>query len=164
MQNSRDPGAAYVERKRLKFRTGMILQRAGFIAPALVLLFAASSLKTAQAQGFPLAPVVTRTSSSAETPRLIVIGFMGGRVKANNLIHREALLARELQERDPQRVYAEVFANHKSDDAFKAVMRLLGADASGHLSRQQREAARVVIYGHSWGASETVALARRFAA
>ncbi|HEY4355055.1 MAG TPA: hypothetical protein VGN16_04840, partial [Acidobacteriaceae bacterium] len=30
-----------------------------------------------------------------------------------------------------------------------------------HLSARQKEAARVVIYGHSWGGSETVALARR---
>lgn len=102
-----------------------------------------------------------RKSAPEAKPRLIVIGFMGGRVAANNLIHEEALLAKELQERDPQRVYAEVFANHKADDAFKEVIRLLGASEAGHLSAQQKEAARIVIYGHSWGASETVALARR---
>jgi len=149
-----------------------------------VLLLAASALQIAQAQGMgaecpssghsfhahnleavagclPMAAAGARASSPEVRPRLIVIGFMGGRVKGNNLIHKEALLAKELQERDPRGVYAEVFANHKADDAFKAVMQRLGAGGDGKLSMQQKQAARVVIYGHSWGGSETVTLARR---
>ncbi|HEY4357682.1 MAG TPA: hypothetical protein VGN16_18155, partial [Acidobacteriaceae bacterium] len=153
-----------MERKRLKFRAGMIAQRAAFAAPAFVLLLAASSFRTAQAQGvrtdcpeggvsssassgpsheslnlepvagcLPMASGAAPKSSPDGIPRLIVIGFMGGRVKANNLIHKEALLAKELQEREPSRVYAEVFANHKSNDAFKVVMKLLGANGAGHL-------------------------------
>ncbi len=31
--------------------------------------------------------------------RLIVIGFMGGNIRANNFVHREALLAKDLQQR-----------------------------------------------------------------
>ena len=94
-------------------------------------------------------------------PRLIVIGFMGGRVKGGNLVHKEALLAKELQEGYPQRVHAEVFANHDSQSALNFVLRLLDEKRDGRLSAYEKSAARIVIYGHSWGASETVAFARR---
>jgi hypothetical protein len=93
--------------------------------------------------------------------RLIVIGFMGGRVKGNNLIHQEAVVAKELQDLDPRRVYAGSFANHDSQSAFNVVISLLDTDHDGRLSADEKGAARIVIYGHSWGASETVALARR---
>jgi hypothetical protein len=94
-------------------------------------------------------------------PRLIVIGFMGGRVKGGNLVHKEALLAKELQEGYPLRVHAEVFANHDAQSALNAVLRLLDENRDGRLSADEKRAARIVIYGHSWGASETIAFARR---
>lgn len=92
---------------------------------------------------------------------LIVIGFMGGNVSPGNLVHREALVARELQDSDPVRLHAAVFANHDGQSALQAVLQLLGADQKGQLSPTEKHAARIVIYGHSWGASETVTLARR---
>jgi hypothetical protein len=106
-------------------------------------------------------PATAMTLSQIKAPELIVIGFMGGRVKGDNFIHKEALLARQLQETYPQRLYAAVFANHDADNAFRAVMKRLDQDRDGQLSAAEKSAARIVIYGHSWGASETVALARR---
>ena len=100
-------------------------------------------------------------SSPAIAPRLIVIGFMGGRVKGGNLIHREAQLAKELQESYPLRVDAAVFANHHAQDALGLVLHLLDRNQDGHLSATEKNSARIVIYGHSWGASETVAFARQ---
>src|ERR1019366_7997201 len=92
---------------------------------------------------------------------LIVIGFMGGNVHAENLVHREALVAKELQQRYPLGLHAAVFANHDWKKALGTVLQLLGADPNGRLSTAEKRAARIVIYGHSWGASETVTLARR---
>jgi pimeloyl-ACP methyl ester carboxylesterase len=86
---------------------------------------------------------------------------MGGNVNAGNLVHREALLARELQQGNPLSLQAKVFANHDSRNALRTVLRLLDADQDGRLSDRERDAARIIIYGHSWGASETVTLARR---
>lgn len=86
---------------------------------------------------------------------------MGGRVKGDNFIHREALLARELQECYPLRMYATSFANRDADSALKIVLQLLDKDRDGRLSADEKRNARIVIYGHSWGASETVAFARR---
>lgn len=93
--------------------------------------------------------------------KLIVIGFMGGRVRADNLVHREALVARDLQERYPTAVQAAVFANRDGHLALKTVLRLLDESHDGCLGAAEKQAARIVIYGHSWGASETVTLARR---
>jgi pimeloyl-ACP methyl ester carboxylesterase len=107
-----------------------------------------------------VAPAVGRMTP-APAPRLIVIGFMGGRVSAGNLVHKEALVARALQQRYPATVQAAVFANHDSQNALKLVLKLLDVDGDGKLSAGEKGAARIVIYGHSWGASETVALAKK---
>ena len=93
--------------------------------------------------------------------RLIVIGFMGGNVRAGNLVHREALVARDLQQRFPLDLHAAVFANHDGQNALETVLQLLDAGGNGQPSAQEKSAARIVIYGHSWGASEAVTLARR---
>jgi len=99
--------------------------------------------------------------TSPVSRKLIVIGFMGGHIKADNLAHREARLARDLRDLYPARVHTAVFANHNGRGALEAVLRLLDRDGNGCLSAGEKETARIVIYGHSWGASETVALARR---
>jgi len=86
---------------------------------------------------------------------------MGGRVKGDNLIHREAQLAKDLQESHPLGLYAAVFANHDAQDALKTVLHLLDRNQDGSLSADEKNSARIVIYGHSWGASETIAFARQ---
>ncbi len=86
---------------------------------------------------------------------------MGGRVRASNLIHKEALVVKELQEGYPLQVFAAAFANHDGHIALSKVLQLLDENRDGHLSANERNAARIVIFGHSWGASETVTLARK---
>jgi hypothetical protein len=96
-----------------------------------------------------------------ESGRLIVIGFMGGRVHGSNLVHMEAQVAQKLQLRYPEAIHAAVCANHDWQNALHSVLLLLDADGDGRLSAGEKSGARIVIYGHSWGASETVTLARR---
>lgn len=121
-----------------------------------ILMLAATLFTNARAQ----TPVVSPESLPKVAP-LIVIGFMGGNVSAGNLVHREALVAKELQQRYPLGLHAAVFANHDWQKALHTVLQLLGAKGDGRLSTAEKSAARIVIYGHSWGASETVTLARR---
>ena len=109
---------------------------------------------------------VHHASEAASAPlnangRLIVIGFMGGRIKGDNFVHTEARLAKQLRQRYPLAVHSAVFANHDGHIALRTVLQLLDNNKDGRLSEEEREAARIVIYGHSWGASETIALARR---
>jgi len=100
------------------------------------------------------------SNSLAISRQLIVIGFMGGRVRGSNLVHREALLAKDLQDLYPLAVHAAVFANHDGSAALKTVLQLLDKNRDDCLSAKEKTDARIVIFGHSWGASETVALAR----
>jgi pimeloyl-ACP methyl ester carboxylesterase len=93
--------------------------------------------------------------------QLIVIGFMGGRIRGDDFVHREARMAKELQQRYPLAVHAAVFANHDGEIALKTVLQLLDENRDGRLSAKEKNAARLVIFGHSWGASETIALAKR---
>lgn len=92
---------------------------------------------------------------------LIVVGFMGGRIGAGNLAHKEALVARDLDRRYPNAIYAATFANRHESDALRTVLQFLHAGKDGALSQEEKSAARIVIYGHSWGASETVNFARK---
>ena len=91
---------------------------------------------------------------------LIVIGFMGGHVRAGNLVHREARLVRDLDRRYPNAVRAMTFANRDEAAALRSVLNLLDTDKDGRLSGNEKTAARIVLFGHSWGASEAVNLAR----
>jgi hypothetical protein len=91
----------------------------------------------------------------------IVVGFLGGKVHASNLLHREAQLIETLQQGYPHAVHAAIFANRDGDQALRTVLKLLDQDGDGQLSDAEKNAARIVIFGHSWGASETVALADR---
>jgi hypothetical protein len=108
-----------------------------------------------------LSPLMRAQSPATPPQQLIVIGFMGGNVHATNLLHREAQMAKELQQRYPETLHAAVFANHDGKSALNSVVQLLDANHDGSLSAAEKSAARIVIYGHSWGASETVTLARR---
>jgi pimeloyl-ACP methyl ester carboxylesterase len=91
---------------------------------------------------------------------LIVIGFMGGHIHADNLLHGEARLARDLDRRYPNAVDAMTFANRDEPDALRTVLQLLDTTKDGRLSQGEKSAARIVIFGHSWGASETVHFAK----
>ena len=93
--------------------------------------------------------------------KLIVIGFMGGNVRPDNLVHREARLTQDLQLGYPSAIHAEIFANSRGEQAFRRVLELLGKHGQAPLSQAEKMAARIVIFGHSWGASETVTLANR---
>jgi hypothetical protein len=53
-----------------------------------------------------------------------------------------------------------MFENRRGEDAHREVRRLLDTNHDGTLSAEEKSSARIAIYGHSWGASEAVTLAR----
>jgi hypothetical protein len=93
-------------------------------------------------------------------PPTIVVGFVGGYIKHDNLIHSEVQLAARLRQAYPLGVEVETFENHGGEIALKKVLDALDTNHDGTLAPQEKQAARVIIYGHSWGASEGIALAR----
>ena len=95
-----------------------------------------------------------------ESPALIVVGFVGGRVHHDNALHREVQLATRLQNDYPSLMDVKIFENHVGKQAHQAILKLLDTDHDGTLSALEKLKARIVLYGHSWGASEAVDVAR----
>ncbi len=93
-----------------------------------------------------------------------MIGFVGGRIKRDNLVHTEVQLAARLRGDYPAGVYAEAFENRRGEQAREEILRLLDTNDNGKLSVEEKRNARIIIYGHSWGASETITLARELQA
>jgi hypothetical protein len=115
-----------------------------------------------------LIPALTRGDSprpvSAPGPvttvPVIVIGFVGGFVSRDDMIHGPVQLAAHLRHDCPPGVQVAVFENRRREAAHAEIMRLVDVDRDGKLSAEEKKTARIVIYGHSWGASEAITLAR----
>jgi len=88
----------------------------------------------------------------------IIIGFVGGYVKQGDVNHPEILFATYLRERYGSGVHAKVFGNHDGNKALEDILGLFKKDDHG-LSTT-REPVKIILYGHSWGASQTLAFAR----
>jgi hypothetical protein len=100
------------------------------------------------------------TAEVSANPPAIVIGFLGGFVRHDNAIHREVRLAEELRKDYPAGAYVEVFENHRAESARQRILLLLDTNHDGSLSLAEKQNARIIIYGHSWGGSESVELSR----
>ena len=104
-----------------------------------------------------------RTVVSANSPTIspvVVIGFVGGFVNRDNLVHSPVQLAAHLRADYPSGLYAEVFENRRREKAHQEILRVLDANHDATLSAEEKHNARIIIYGMSWGASETVTLAK----
>jgi len=94
-------------------------------------------------------------------PPIIVVGFLGGFVKHDNLVHSEVQLAERLRQEYPEGVQVETFESYRGAKARQRILELLDTDHDGTLSADEKQSARIILYGHSWGASETLDLARK---
>ena len=92
--------------------------------------------------------------------RTIVVGFVGGFVHSDDLRHSEVQLIQRLRATYGSRVRAEIFDNRQIKEAHSFVLSALDTDNDGHLSGEERQQARIIFFGHSWGASAAVYLAR----
>jgi hypothetical protein len=92
--------------------------------------------------------------------KAIIVGFVGGFVRSDDMKHPEVQFAAHLRKAYPSEVHAEVFANHDGKHALRRVLELLSKDDDGVLTSRGKERASIIIYGHSWGASQVVTLAR----
>jgi hypothetical protein len=97
---------------------------------------------------------------SSAAPTNIVIGFVGGFVSHDNPHHGPVQLAQRIRPAFPKNTYVRVFENRRRKRAYAAVIRLLDTDHDGNLSADERNHARIILFGQSWGASAAVMLAR----
>ena len=76
------------------------------------------------------------------------------------MVHSAVQVAAHLRKDYPSGVYVEVLENHRREKAYADILRLVDTDGNGKLSTEEKRNARIILYGHSWGASEVVTLAR----
>ena len=99
-------------------------------------------------------------AATTPAPPSIVIGFVGGYVGHDNIHHSEVQLAASLRKQYSKGVYVQAFENHHSAEALKQIRQLLDTNRDGRLTEPEKRNARIIFYGHSWGGSESVHLAR----
>lgn len=93
-------------------------------------------------------------------PPTIVFGFVGGIISHKDTVRSEYKLAERLRADYPVGVYVDTFENRRRADARKVIFNFLDTNLDGKLSEEERRGARIVLFGHSWGGSAAVRLAR----
>jgi hypothetical protein len=89
----------------------------------------------------------------------IILGFVGGYVKRDDVNQPEVLFAAYLQRRYGSAVHVEVFGNHEWRKAIEETTRHIDTDKDSFLSVAEKEQ-KIILYGHSWGASQLLTFAR----
>jgi hypothetical protein len=129
--------------------------RAGLLA--VIQLFAA-------AVGFfcpehALAQAHLAHTDTSPSPAL-VIAFVGGFVHSDDGRHAEVQIARELQTSYGHDVKVEIFRNRERERARKLVLTWWNQKELGQRAGDEPNNAPLILFGHSWGASAVVSLAR----
>jgi len=88
--------------------------------------------------------------------KTIVVGLLGGFVKHDDVHHPEVLFARYLRRHYGTAIRAEVFENRQWKKAVDYIVEQLRVDNNA----PDRQQAKIVLYGHSWGAAQIVVVAR----
>ena len=112
-----------------------------------VYVFFAAVLSPDQTNSAHLVP-----ANEASTKRpAIVIGFVGGFVAHDNLVHSEVQLAARLRKEYPKGVDVETFESYRGGKAKQEILKLLDTNHDGILAVEEKQNAQIIIYGHSWG-------------
>jgi pimeloyl-ACP methyl ester carboxylesterase len=86
---------------------------------------------------------------------------MGGFVSRNADHHAEVKLLQSLREEYSSNVFFSMYENRRQREAYAMILEHLDVNHDGQLSPDEKSHAHIVLFGHSWGASAVVALARR---
>jgi pimeloyl-ACP methyl ester carboxylesterase len=107
------------------------------------------------------ATAVTTDPAPGDNPQTIVIGFLGGYVSRNSPTRSEVKMAQHLRAAYPGSAHVETFENRRRKDAYRQILKFIAASGEATPSEEQKRRARIILYGHSWGGTAAVALARR---
>jgi len=113
--------------------------------------------------GSPEEPLPVPVSEMTVAPQVntLVIGFVGGFISHDNMVHSEVQLAARLRKAYPSGVQVETFESYHGEKAEKAVLNFLNTSHDRTLTSEEKGNAHIIIYGHSWGGSEAINLARK---
>jgi hypothetical protein len=103
---------------------------------------------------------VSRAVPATATSPAIVVGFVGGFVRHDNVHQGPVQLAERIRRSAPKDTFVQMFENRHRRSAYRAILHALDSNHDGVLSPQEKSNARIVLFGHSWGAAAAVALAR----
>jgi predicted transcriptional regulator len=91
---------------------------------------------------------------------VIVIGFVGGFVRHDDLRHSEVQLAQKLQATHPEHLRVAMFQNWHRKAAHQTILQWLDTGQDGHLTDEEKRGAHIILFGHSWGGAAVISLAR----
>ena len=143
--------------ERIGSGAGVIKSESPMLRWILILSFVSFSCFAGALEGSGQAG---RVVAPLQPSLMVVIGFVGGFVRHNDTVHREVQLAAHLRNDYPSGIKAAIFENHLGRQAYQEILRSLDSNRDGSLSAEEKLAARIVLYGHSWGASQVVTTAR----
>jgi hypothetical protein len=129
---------------------------------SLAAIFSLSQTVLAQGERAPLEARNNSvpTAAAGTISPIIVVGFVGGFIRHDDPVHSEVQLAARLRKAYPSGVVVETFESYHGESARKKILSLLDADHKGTPTASEKQNARIILYGHSWGASEAITVAR----
>jgi hypothetical protein len=126
---------------------------------AMVCFADQNALSEVQQDSAPKTAQIAPADTAKNRAPIIIIGFVGGWVRHDNLAHAEVQLAASLHGAFPSGVYVETFENANGRKAFEKILALLDVNHDSNLTAAEKQDARIILYGHSWGASEAITVA-----
>jgi pimeloyl-ACP methyl ester carboxylesterase len=90
----------------------------------------------------------------------ILVGFAGGFVRHDDPNHGPVQLAQKIRPDLPKDASIQIFENRHRKSAYRSILQLLDTNHDGVLSTAEKAQARIILFGHSWGASAVVMLSR----
>jgi len=123
----------------------------------VLLIFINISAKAALSADAAAQPITSSASASAP---VIVVGFVGGFVHRDDLRHSEVQLARKLQASHPGLLRVAMFQNWHRKAARQTILQWLDSSRDGKLTDEEKRGASIILFGHSWGGSAVISLAR----
>jgi surfactin synthase thioesterase subunit len=82
-------------------------------------------------------------------------------VTPDDQIHSQVELATRLRHDYASGVYGKVSNNRHTEEAYEKILELLETSRGRKLTDDEKRNARTILFGHSWGGSAAIKLARR---
>lgn len=107
-----------------------------------------------------------RAPITSDPSPALVVGFVGGFVHSNDLRHSEVQITQQIQAAYGERVRVLIYENRRRAEARKMILSWFKKEGSRRDivqeagTSQETGGPRIILFGHSWGASAVVSLAR----